>query len=108
MCKVERLVAKFKRERVMMKDHAAFPFQIVESPNVVIAGKVMHLDYHICQLAYFAEKTCVAFRHNGLILEPEVEHIAKHIDGSCLVLNLIEEANETPFLLTAVRNCKAA
>ena len=108
MSKIEGLVAYIQSERVIVHRHATFLFQIVKTPDVMIAGKVMYLDAHVGQFAYLAEEACIAFWYDGLILKPEVEHVAEHVDGTRLVLYLVEEAHESPLLLSGVRNGKTS
>jgi hypothetical protein len=108
MSEIERLVSNLKSKGIMMKDDTAFLLQVVEAPNVVIASEIVNLDAHIGQLAHLTQEAREAFGHYSLVLEPEVEHIAKHIDSSGFILNLIEETNQPAFLLAAVLNGQAA
>ena len=105
---IKGLVTNLHCEGTAMQNHAALLLQIIEAPDIVITSKVMYFDAHIGQFADFAEEACIALWHNRLIFEPEVEHVAEHIDDSGLVLYLIEEAHQAPFLLAAVRNCETA
>ena len=73
--------------------HSAFALKVSVSPYIVIAGEVMHLDAHVGQFGNLAKETCVAFRYDIFPLMPEVEHIAKHIYGRCLILDFVEESH---------------
>lgn len=81
-----------------MQFHATFALEVVLYPNIVVAREVVHLHAEVGKFGDFAEKASVASGYDGTVFIPEVEHVAKKVDGSSLVLNAVEEVDKAPFL----------
>ena len=77
---------------------------ILVGPDVVVAGKVMRLDTHVGELRDFSKETGIALGYYIFIFVPEIEHVAQQVDGSRLLLDAIEKANQSAFLHALVRN----
>ena len=99
VCQIKQLVGQFQRHRLTMQDDTTLLLQIIGAPNVMIASEEMHLHPIIRQLAHLPQKTCVSPGNHCGIFKPEVKHVAQHVYSLCLVLDVIQEAHETAFLL---------
>ena len=64
----------------------------------------MHLHAHIGQLRDLTQETRIAFRHSIFPFVPEIEHVAKQIDGRGLVLDVIKEPYQSSFLHPLMRD----
>jgi hypothetical protein len=85
-----------------MERYSTFLDEVVAAPLVVVALEKVHFHSHVGQFAYFAKKACVSFRHDIGVFKPEVEHVAEHIDGFCLVLYGVKEVDETALMGASV------
>ena len=102
MGQIEDLSADFQSAWLTMDDDAALFLQIIQHPHVVITAEIVHLHTQVSQFADFAQETGIAPGHHLLILEPEVEHVAHHINSLSLLLDLVEEIDQTPLLCASV------
>ena len=102
----EQLAVDLRRLRLLMQYHAALLLQVLIGPDVMVAGEVMHLDTHVGQFGYLAEKAREALRHHILVFVPEVEHVAQQVDGCCLLLDGVEESHEPALLHPSVWDCQ--
>ena len=104
MCQIEYLSVELYGLWLLVEYDTTLALQVVIGPDVVVACEIVHLDTHISQLGNLTEETGEALRHHIAVFVPEVEHIAQQIDGSCLVLDTIEEPYQPTFLHTLVVN----
>ena len=81
-----------------MQYHAAFTLQIAERPDIVVSYEIVYLDAAIRKLGYLSQETGVAFGNDILKLLPVVKHVTQHIDGLGLILDVVKETHQTPFL----------
>ena len=102
MCQVELLAIDFTSHRLAVDDDSTFLFQIVTTPNVVIANEEMYFHAQVGEFGNLAEETCVTLRHYQLELIPEIKHIAQQIDSTRLVLDAVKEVHQSAFLRTAM------
>ena len=102
MSHVENLVRKFHRHGTVMYDNATFTFQIVCTPDIMVAHKEVYLYPIVGQFAHLAQKACISTGNHHAILKPEVKHVPQHIDSTRLILDGIKKAHQPSFLLTAV------
>ena len=93
MSHVENLVRKFHRHGTVMYDNATFTFQIVCTPDVMVAHKEVYLYPIVGQFAHLAQKACISTGNHHAILKPEVKHVPQHIDSTRLVLDGIKKPN---------------
>ena len=100
----EHLAVDLRRQRLLMQNDATLPLQVVVGPDVVVAGKEMHLHAHVGQLAQLAEEARVAAWHHIFVFVPEVKDIAQQIDGCRLLLDAVKETHQASFLRPAVGN----
>ena len=75
MCQVEHLAVDLRRLRLLMQNHTTLLLQIIVGPDIVVAGEVMHLHTHICQLRKLPQETSVALWYDKLVFVPEVKHV---------------------------------
>ena len=94
----ERASVDFGGQRLPVDDDTTLLLEIAVCPDVVVAGKEMDFDTHVCQFGQFAEETGVATGHDITVFVPEVKHVAKEIDGGGLVLDAVEETDQTAFV----------
>ena len=87
-----------------MQYNTALTLQIAEHPYIVVAYEIVYLHTAVCQFGYLTQETGIAFGHNIFVLIPVVEHVAQHINGLRLILDVIKETHQTAFLHTAVIN----
>jgi len=104
----EQLIGEFDSDGLVVHDHATLLLEVVLDPDVVVAGKEMHLDTVVGEFADLAQQTRKTLGHAMLIFEPKVEDVTQEIDSLCLVLDLIEETHQATFLLTGMRNGQTA
>ena len=91
-----------------MERHAAFLFEIVVLPEVVVADEIVNLHAEVGEFADFAEQSREALGHGVAVLVPEVEHVAEEVDGRGLVLDGVEEVHQSPLLGAGMGNGQAA
>lgn len=60
--------------------HARFFWEIVEHPEIVIAGKEMHLDTFVGQFGNFPQNASETAWNNPAVFEPEVEDITEKVN----------------------------
>ena len=108
MSQEEHLSANFHNLFVLMHRHAAFLFEVVALPKVVVAVKVVHLDAHVGEFADFAKQARIALRHHRAVFVPEVEHIAQQVHRLRLVFDFVQKTHQTAFLRAGMRNSQAA
>ena len=108
MGKEEYLSVYLCCERLLVQYHSTFFLQVVEGPDVVIACEVVYLHTHIREFRQFAEETGISTRHDILELIPEVEHVAKEIDGGSLVLDAVEKPDQPALMHSAMVDGKGA
>ena len=61
----------------------------------------MNLDSEVSEFGDFSEESCEAPWHGLTVFEPEVEHVSEEVYGGGLVLDAVEEVDESAFLCTA-------
>ena len=71
----EDLAIEFGGLRLLVEDDATLLFEILISPDVVVARKVMHLDTHVGEFRDLAQETGEALGHYIFVFVPEVEHV---------------------------------
>ncbi len=81
VAEVEEFVGNLDGDGIVVHLHATLLLEIVLTPDVMVASKEMHLDAHVGEFADLAQEACVAFGHHVPILVPEVEDVAKEVDG---------------------------
>ena len=108
MGKHEYLAINLGSERLLMQYHTTLLLQVIVCPNIVITSKIVYLYSHIRKLRQLAQETGISTRHYILELIPEVEHVAKQIDGGSLVLYAVEKPNQPALVHAAVVNGKRA
>lgn len=91
----ESAAVDFGGQGLAVDDDAAFLFEIAVGPDVVVAGEEVDFDTHIGQFGEFSEETGVAAGHDITVFVPEVKHVAKEIDSGGLVLDAVEETDQT-------------
>ena len=72
----ENLAIEFGGLRLLVEDNTTLLFEILVSPNVVVARKVMHLDAHIGEFGDFSQETGETLGYHIFVFVPEVEHVA--------------------------------
>ena len=102
--KMEHLAVNLGGKGLVVHRHATLLLQVVVSPNVVVAREEVHLDAHIGQLRQLAEEAGETLWHHIFIFIPEVEHVAKEVNGRCLVLDGVEKSHQPALLHPAVRH----
>ncbi len=102
MSQVEYTVSQFQSEWFAMECDTTLTLQIIETPHIVVACEVVHLNTQISQFAYLAKKTREATWHDSAVLEPKVEHVAQQEQSSTIGLDAIEEAAELTLALERV------
>ena len=98
MRKHEHLVIYLHRDGRTMQHHATLLLEISVHPYIMVAGEIMHLDAHVRQLAYLPEEARISLWHYIFPFIPEVKHVAEKIDGFCLMLDRIKEADKAAFV----------
>ena len=102
MCEVEEFAVDFAGGGCFAVQYdAAFLFEVVEHPHVVVAGEVVDLHAVVGEFGDFSEESCEAPWHGLTVFEPEVEHVSEEVYGGGLVLDAVEEVDESAFLCTA-------
>jgi hypothetical protein len=104
MCKIERLTVKFRYDTFTMQNNATLLFQIIATPDIVIADKEMHFHAQVGQLRNLAQEAGVAFWHYQFELVPKIEHIAQHVHSFSLMLDAVEKVHQTTLLRAGMRN----
>ena len=79
--------------------HAEFFLDIVEEPDVVVAGQPCHLHAGVGELGELAEQAHVALWHHVLVFVPVVEDVAEQVYGHGLLLDAVEEGDDASFAL---------
>lgn len=74
-----------------------FSREIVEHPDVVVAGQEVNFDAAVGELGDLAEETGKSFWNDIFILVPIVEHVAEEPDRYGTVLNAVEPSDKTAF-----------
>ena len=77
--------------------------QIVEDPQVMVAGKKMHRYALIAEFGHLTQKTHKSFGHSFFVFKPKIKYIPKQIKGFGLGLDLIEPLYQKLFPLQALR-----
>ncbi|MCY1561192.1 hypothetical protein D9M68_984190 [compost metagenome] len=67
----------------------------------MIAHKKIDGDTCVCELGQFTEQAHIAFRHNGPVFVPKIEHISYDEDGACAVADLFEKCHDLFFTFQA-------
>ena len=98
MCQIEHASIDVGRQGLAMQDDATLLLQIAISPNIVVTSEIVHFHPIVGQFRDFSKETRVAFRHNMLVLVPEVEHIAQQVDSGSLFLDTVKESHKAALL----------
>ena len=86
------------QQRLAMYYHATLLLEVVLAPKVVVAGEEMNLGTIVCELGNLTQEAGKALGHYILVLVPEIEHIAKHINSRRIVLYFIKERHKASFV----------
>ena len=98
---VELFTVVFGFDRFAVKPDAKFLFQVAERPHVVIAGEVVYRNTGIREGGDGCQQAHVSSWYYGLVLEPEIKHIAHEIQLPGVRTNLLEPAHDAPFTFQA-------
>ena len=105
MCEEEYLTPYLAYALFLMQNNATLLLKVVVHPLVMVTREVVYFHSHVREFRQLAEETCVSLWHYLIVFKPEVEHIAKHIDGFRLVLYLVEKVDEASLMCSFVSYC---
>ena len=80
--------------------HSKLVAKVGLQPEVVVAGKVAHVDARAREIRQLCEQPEIPLRHDGIVFEPEVEKISH--DEQCLSIlpHHLQEADDGTLLVS--------
>lgn len=82
--------------------HAYLVAEVVKEPDVVIAYEPHNIYAHVRHVRQLAEKADVSSWHNGSILKPIVEDVAKQVQRLTVLFEGLQHAYHLGFMLARI------
>lgn len=102
MSKIKLFAQKFPYFRFPVNLNIQFLFKVVKSPDVMIAGKEMHMNPHFSHFGNLSQQANISFWHYSLVFKPEIENVTHQEDLYRIPADFIEPFHQHFFPLKAL------